>query len=116
MGLNYFARLALIVYVSLFAFDSKAQETASAVSFKGVTYVALVDVVHRDFLNGKSELVDHGRTIDVTTSETKIQFVEGGDRVVSAEGTTVPLKSPVLVLDGVHFIPVKECSRFLGFE
>ncbi len=88
---------------------------ASSVEHRGVVYVSLPALLHPDFLDGRSELVDFARTIEVRTADRRVRFEDGGSTVGRASQAPVPLRSPVLVLDGVHYVPVEECASVFGY-
>ncbi|MDQ3439780.1 MAG: polysaccharide deacetylase family protein [Planctomycetota bacterium] len=88
---------------------------ARAVEHRGVVFVSLPDLLDEDFLNGTWALTDSGRTIDVSVRDRSVRFAEGGDRIVPALGNETMLRSPVLVLDGTHYVPADECASLLGY-
>ena len=88
---------------------------ASAVEHRGVVFVSLRDLLDGGALDGTWELTNLGRTIDVELSSRRVQFVEGGDRVVVDGGAATMLRSPVLVLGREHYVPADECGPHLGY-
>ena len=106
--LPFLALLPLVLCVST-AFAT------SAVEHRGVVFVSLGDLLDAHVLNGTWELTNSGRTIDVRMARRRVQFVEGGDRVVVDGGAETTLRSPVLVLDGDHYVPAEECAPRLGY-
>ena len=87
---------------------------ARAIEHRGIVFVSLADLLETDGLNGRWELTELGRTIDVHLADRHVRFEEGGDRVVNEAGTETMLRSPVLVLDGAHYVPAEECAPSLG--
>jgi hypothetical protein len=108
LRLPFLALLPLVLCVST-AFATHAVE------HRGVVFVSLPDLLDEAALNGTWELTNSDRTIDVRLANRRVQFVEGGDRVVVDGGTETMLRSPVLVLGGEHYVPAEECAPHLGY-
>ena len=102
-----------VAHVVLLATASAAL-AARAVEHRGVVFASLADLLERDALNGRWELVEQGRTIDVQLPDRRLRFEQSGDRIVTEVGKATLLRSPVLVLSGAHYVPAEECAPFLG--
>ena len=107
LPLPFLALLSLVLCVST-AFATHAVE------HRGVVFVSLPDLLDGAALNGTWELTNLARTIDVRLADRRVQFVEGGDRVVVDGGAETMLRLPVLVLGGEHYVPAEECAPHLG--
>ena len=88
---------------------------ANAVSHDGVVYVSLRSLLDRDFLDGEWTLAESNRVIDIRLADRRVRFEEGGDRVAIGDGEATMLRSPVLVLDGRHYVPAEECAAAFGY-
>src|SRR5688572_6921788 len=100
--------------LGVFATSSSPALAARATEHRGIVFVSLADLLESDALNGRWELTELGRTIDVRLADRRVRFEEGGDRVVNEGGEGTMLRSPVLVLDGAHYVPAEECAPLMG--
>jgi hypothetical protein len=105
---------AAVLSVAPTAVSSAERETCQGVVYRGTTYVALHDLAKA--LGGSVELTDLGRILRVKEGQRQWQIANGGDRIVLPDGKERPLKLPVLVIAGKHFIPLEECAEPLGYS
>jgi hypothetical protein len=97
-----------------------AEKPANAVLYRGVVYVSLDALA--EATGGKVGFGDPKSPLGVqplrlTAAGRSWRFPNGGDRVLRLPGGKEHvLERPILVLDGKHFVPLKECSDVFGYS
>src|SRR5439155_19134405 len=97
--------LIAILFAAVFYSPTRAEEGTNAVTYRKVLYLSLdklADVLH-------AKTIASAGVIRLELGEKQWELTNGGDRLKSPSGKEQPLKNPILVLEGKHFIPLEEC-------
>lgn len=93
-----------------------ASAVPEAVRFDGRNYIGLSRLLAPDLLNGSEILQNWGREIAVSSPNGNWTIANGGDQFVPEGGTTTTLQNPVLVIEGMHYLPAREFAPLVGFD
>lgn len=89
----------------------------ASLDWDGATWVALDTLLAPDFIDGETTITNWHRDIHTTTPAGKVVIYEGGLFYSHDDGyTTTPLRRPLLVIEGNHYVEMSDGVAVYGYS
>lgn len=84
----------------------------NAVRYDGQVFFSLDALT--EIIDARAQLTKQARGLRVEADAGQWEFANGGDRLKLVSGDTMRLTTPLLVIEGKHYVPLHECASAFG--